>query len=564
MRPKRRGAFCVVLVVAVSVIMPTAMAWGPNASRGICLCALQVIRRDVEGVFQGRENDLIAGASISDQEMSPFVVLGGEIDPSELIVSQIALLRRANEAGMTDYLAFRFGVLAKMTANAIQPFGIPENEDEMKIKLKLDADVEKHVGDLNYRLVKREFIYYPASYFKERRRFLNDAKYFIRQEYSEKDEYGEYSRRAAAKYFEDAINAVADVWYTVFTPREHFAETPPSPRDVAEYYAGQVDYFLKKSLPDKAEESYAIFSSVNPGLAALYEKVADAYYRAGNRERAMDEYRRGLSMKGSWREVEQKIVKYYTEAGGKLLTEKSGDALQKALQSYEKALEVSPGDPEAISGRENARSEIEALQARLDRDKELIAGGERLIQEAGQAESARDLAKAIDLYEKAAAVYSLVSSEFKEEQSAARDASEDAANRIGTILTTALAEGQNLMNEASQRELEGQYEIAMKTYDRVPGAVSIVTKKYSDRYEEAQKLIQSATQKKAAAQASLERQKTESAQRPVPPPVAPTTPPGGGVLPTPPTGGMPQFPMPPGRMPGPGGGFPPMPRGGSR
>jgi tetratricopeptide (TPR) repeat protein len=512
MRTRRLISVCLLLVLAGGAIMPAAMAWGPKTSRAICLCALQVLRRDFEQLFDGREEDLVAGAMISDREMARYAVQGGQIEPFEPIVREITLLREANERGVTDYLVYRFGVLAKMTANVVQPYGIPQNEEERKLKAKLDADIEEYIGrlKLQYRPVDRESIYYPARYFGERMRFIEDDKYFVKLAYVQGAGYDDYVKRAVAKHFEEAINTVSDVVYTVLTERKYFGEKPPSPRDLAQYYVGQVEYFLNKSRPREAEEAYAVFTELNPGLASPYEQLGDAYYRVGEYDRAMREYRRGLRIGGSWPEVEAKIVRYYTQQGAIQLSQGTRDALQQSRQAYEMALSVSPGNPVAVSGAEKAKGEIQAMDTRLDKDRGLLSGADRLFAEARAAQSGQDLAKAVDLYEKAAAVYSLITTEFKEEYDAAFEGAEESARAIVSIFSNALLEAQDIMNRASQAELDLNYEQAIRFYDRVPETVAVITEKYPDQYAQAQKTIASAEAKKRNAQTSLETQQTET------------------------------------------------------
>ncbi len=512
MRTKRLMLVCLVLALAGTARIPIALAWGPNASRAICLCASQVIQQDTDRVLEGREKDLVAGATISDAAMAKYAVQTGDVEPFQSVIAQIALLRRANERGMTDYLAYRFGVLAKMTANTIQPFGIPKNEQEKMLKEKFDADIEKLVEDLRpgYKHKQREFIYYPTSYFRGIRRFLGDAEYFIGEEYASNGEYGEYTERAVTKYFREAVEVVADVWFTVLSDRKYYLEPPPSPRDLTQYYAEQVDYFLKKSRPEKAEEAYGLFLEANPGLPEPYEVLGDAYYRAGDHERAMKEYRRGLSMKGKWPEVADKIVGHYTRTGEAFLAKKTAEGFQQAIQAFDKALEVSPGNPIPVKGRARATAEMEDLQARLGRDRGLLTAANQLYEEGGQAESAKEFAKAIDLYEKAAAVYSLVSSEFLDENMEARDGADDSERKIGGIFSSALREAEGLIRQASEREDQGLYNEAMGFYDRVPGAVDMIKPKYTDQYNKAQQLIQSAERKKEAAKTQLATQQQPS------------------------------------------------------
>ncbi len=276
MRTRRTVCVCMAFLLSGIVATAPAVAWGPNASRAICLCALQVIHRDIEKVFQGRENDLVAGATMSDEEMTRYAVQTEQVEPFQSVIAQIALLRRAHESGMTDYLAYRFGVVAKMTANVVQPFGVPRGERERRLKETLDADIEKHIEELKprYRKDNRAFLYYPASYFRERRRFLSDAEYFIEQEYASNNGYGDDTRRAVVKYFEEAVHAIADVWYTALSDRQYFGETPPSARDLTQYYAEQVAYLLQKSRPEKAKEAYEIFALRIPAWPNLIRRWA--------------------------------------------------------------------------------------------------------------------------------------------------------------------------------------------------------------------------------------------------------------------------------------------------
>jgi len=95
MRTKRFVPLCLVLGLAGIVCTPAAVAWGPNASRAISLCALQVVQQDTNRALEGRESDLVAGASISDTAMSRYGVQIGEVEPFESVIAQIALLRQA-------------------------------------------------------------------------------------------------------------------------------------------------------------------------------------------------------------------------------------------------------------------------------------------------------------------------------------------------------------------------------------------------------------------------------------------------------------------------------------
>ncbi len=214
-------------------------------------------------------------------------------------------------------------------------------------------------------------------------------------------------------------------------------------------------------------------------------------------------------MKGSWPAVEQKILDHYTKTADNFLSQDTREAFQKALQAYEKALEVSPGNPAAVRGRERARSQLEALEARLDRDRKLLAAANRLFEDAGQAESARDLAKAIDLYEKAAALYSLVSAEFQEQRLEAQAGSEDAARQIKAILSNAISQAKDLMSQASDREDQGAFQEAINLYERVPNAVAMIPPKYTNEHAEAQRLTQTATTRKEAARTQLESQQAQ-------------------------------------------------------
>jgi tetratricopeptide (TPR) repeat protein len=149
------------------------------------------------------------------------------------------------------------------------------------------------------------------------------------------------------------------------------------------------------------------------------------------------------------------------------------------------------------------------MDARIERDRELLSGADRLFAEAQRAQAGQDLAKAVDLYEKGVAVYSLVTAEFKDEREAAATGGEDCAIAIRNMFAGALLEVRDIMNKASQAELDGNYEQAIRFYERVPETVSVITDKYPEQYNEAQKSVQSAQVKKSNAQANLDALKTE-------------------------------------------------------
>ena len=130
----------------------------------------------------------------------------------------------------------------------------------------------------------------------------------------------------------------------------------------------------------------------------------------------------------------------------------------------------------------------------------------QLYEEAGRAESASEFAKAIDLYEKAAAVYSLITTEFQDVHMEATDGTDDSQRQIGNIFSAAIREAKNLVSQASQREDQGLYDQAITFYDRVPGAVSMIKQKYTEQYNEAQQVIQSANRKKESAKTQLDTQ----------------------------------------------------------
>ncbi|MCD6288449.1 MAG: hypothetical protein J7M12_04980, partial [Candidatus Hydrogenedentes bacterium] len=511
-------------------------AWGPNASEAIALAALQTIRRDFPDALVGSEKELFAGARISNEKMmDSFVYAGNVAAPAIVVNREMNMLRDVARIQVTEYFAYRFGVLAKITADSLVPFGLPKNAAEKAIKAKFEADIDARLKSLRYQFEDRRIVTSPTLYFQERSQFLDVGRAYISKEYQSGKGYGDYCRRAVPEYYRTAITAVADVWFTILKDvktkrivKQKFLPPPPksirlhSPKKVlVNYFVDEIIYFLSdEEKRDLVDESYSFFSQYNrdPAMAEPYDRLGDAFLAAGQGPRAVSEYRKGLKVKPTWNELRNKIIRYYLTVGQEQLDARN---LEDALATYNSLLEVDPANELGNRRKTDTINEIKARDKRKSHAEELIAKGSAIVRQANELEAAGKFLAAIEQYKNAIALFESVTEEFPKIRTEAEDLVSDTENKIGNIFETAIAKAEEIIAQCEQRETQSNWKGAIDGYDQVPRALSLFDSKqystekaYADYYTSAEEIKAKAAQKKAAAEAALKQQLEAQQQSP--------------------------------------------------
>ena len=526
--------------LAAAVALPSlSYAWGPNASEIMARSALHAVRRDFGDALANNEAALVKGCSLPlDVILNEYVLESGLSDPALAVGREINLLRDVARLQFTEYAVFRFGVVGRIAAEITMPFGFPKDDIERSIKRALEVDIEKVSNQLRYQYEQRRLIYSPSTYFTGRTRFMDIAEKRIAADYKQGVGFRGYAHRAVPEHYKTSTSAMADVWFTIlkdvqvkiiskrqYIPRpaermEFFA----SRALLVDYFADEVIYFIEKGdRPSLVEESYLLFTMFNqdPASSKPYERLGDAFMAADYGDRAILEYRRGLNLEPTWNEVRNKIVRYYLTLGQNHLDSQPDlwdyDPLKEALAAYETLLEVDAAHPLGNEKKNDVELAIAAREQRLQSILERVSKARDVVRGAGELEREGKPVMAIVQYKNAIALFNSVSDEFDQPKADAEEGAGNAETEINTIFDNATANADELIAQAQQRELEGNWAGAIQNYDSVPESLRLFRSEqfkdeYGDFYEDAAKLMATASTKKEQARTALELEQAAQSQ----------------------------------------------------
>jgi len=521
----------VYLSLATAIALPSlSYAWSPNASEIIARSALHAVRRDFGDALANNEAALVEGCSLPlDVITNQYVRESGLGNPALTVDREINVLRDIARLQFTEYAAFRFGVLGRIAAEITMPFGFPKDDMERSIKDVLDRDIDKVLSQMRYQYEQRQLVYSPSTYFAEQTRFMDIAEKRIAADYQQGVGFKGYARRAVPEYYRKSTSAMADVWFTILkdvqvkiiSKRQYIP--PPAERMkffssrslLVDYFADEVIYFIEKGdMPSLVEESYLLFTMFNQdaALSKPYERLGDAFMAANDGDRAILEYRRGLNLKPTWNEVRNKIVRYYLTVGQTHLDSRPQlpeyDPLEKALAAYKTLLEVDASHPLGNQKKNEVELAIAARERRRNWALELVDKARAVEHAANEIKKDRPV-QAIVQYKNAIALFNNVSDEFQEHYEGAQNGISRAEKEINEIFAIVISSAEDVISQAQQSELNGNWAGAVQSYNQVPGLLGLFDNKqfegeYGEYYQSASELKASAERKRKEAQTSLE------------------------------------------------------------
>jgi len=521
----------VCLSVAVAMALPSlSYAWGPNASEIIARSALHAVRRDFDDALANNETTVVKGCSLPlEVIIDQYVLESGLSDPALAVGREINVLRDIARLHFTEYTAFRFGVVGRIAAETTMPFGFSKDDMERSIKDALERDIEKVLNQKRYQYEQRRVIYSPSTYFAEQTRFMDIAEKQIAADYQQGVGFKGYARRAMPEYYRKSTSAVADVWFTILkdvqVKRISKRQYIPPPAEqmkffssrslLVDYFADEVIYFIEKSdMPSLVDESYLLFTMFNQdaALSKPYERLGDAFMAADKGDRAILEYRRGLNLEPTWNEVRNKIVRYYLTVGQNHLDSQPNlpnyDPLKEALAAYKALLEVDASHPLGNQKKNEVELAIAARERRRNWVLELVEKGRAVARAADEIKNDKPV-EAIVQYKNAIALFNSVSEEFSDPYNEAQEGAGRAENAIHEIFMGVISSAEDIISQAQQSELNGNWAGAIQAYDQVPRLLSLFDNKqfedeYGEHYQNALELKASASRRRNEAQTSLD------------------------------------------------------------
>ncbi|HOJ34535.1 MAG TPA: hypothetical protein PKY35_12820 [Candidatus Hydrogenedentes bacterium] len=534
----------IILGAAITLFACQAYAWGPETRRAIMNTALQLVRQEMpQGYFQATrfryQDDLLRGASDG-----PAAFLEHDLrsihDTISAITTQMQLLRQAREFGVGSYFSYRMGALGALVADLYLPFSIVYggSPQEQELKRRIEADVDAQVATFSFKPTQKrvQYMRVPSDYFLgESRQFQNEAAEMISADYAKGIGYKGYLQKGAQAFYQRAVQAVADTWYTLLTPRESIqggiAGATPSREALTWYFVDEIEYLLlvKQNLKE-AETAYAHFSKVNPGIPKAYERVGDHFYAFGAKARAVEEYRVAAGFDTPERQSSiKKLARHYIDLGKELMAKAKGPdapetALDEAVDAFRMALETDRTSREAGELLSQAQIAKKERDERLQMTMEILASAEKTMMEADQMADKRMYDHAITTYRKAIALCKSVSDEFKAQRDIAKETSAKAENQISKIMNQVLDDAQDAIDEGQKLVDDNMFDEGVAKYRSVEGILAVIPDDPSTTHGKTrQKLLEQASKKIEEAETARRRWEEEQERLRNQPPGAATT-----------------------------------------
>jgi len=470
-----------VMCVVFAVVAPASntFAWGPRAIEGIARTTARVLPPALGAPLRGYEDELVAGASISEAELLQRFPHYRLEDPILIVDAEIDLLRAATAHEVSPYLAYRMGVLGQFVAAMNQPFFIaPGSRADARLKQRYEADADAVVGDIPYKSAKRQYIVDVRAYFQERRGYLEDAEALIVSDYNAGVGFKGYGKRSLEVHFSNAINAVADVWYTVLGE-----ETVPAARPATEaislrdYTVDAIGFYLQRDDDDRADTAFASLERAGALDADTLKEAADEFYENARYARAIPMYRTVLEKSPRRTDVRKRISDYFFSEGLALLEQKKYEEAERAFD------EVLRSDTDRGDAREKKLEAARLMAERNERfalTRKRVENAGRTAADAARAEAQRKFAEAVALYRTAGNTYRQVGDEFEDEFLVASGAARQIEAKIERLKTQLVEEVRALqygaVKEQAIEAIQGSSERGLRTF-----ATRLVQDEHSDK-----------------------------------------------------------------------------------
>jgi tetratricopeptide (TPR) repeat protein len=521
----------IVAGIGLSFAATEAGAWGPRAQKSIVATAFQVLSQLYNNPFKSvdisYEAEVLKGAVNHQRELAG-IPLGTRAEAINAIGTELQILREVRQYGVGSYFSYRMGVLAGLVSDVMLPFTFEYDAQSQRLLEQINEDVDSHLK--NYQMSSRprhlEYVRNPATYFRERQQFFNDAKTLILADYQLGRGYEGYMTKGGQVFFENAVVSVADCWYTVLRTEGDSSDMNPSAKSVIAYFVSEVEFLLdeRKNMLE-AGKAYRRLSALNPNDQHVFERVGDAYYGFGTeeaRERAVQEWDAALAMNGPYRKrILGKLSQHYLEKGRALFDEMGtnpdapSETLQLALNAFTRALEYNRSDDEAANLINETQVAIAERNERQQMAIETVAAGEAVLREAESSFLADQNEDALANYEKAVLVFQQVTPEFKEQAQAAKDGIDTANRNISRIIRRVLDQAQDMIDEGDRLVEDKNFDEAMSRYTGVETVLKVVPDQEGPDAEQKQKLIDEALGKVDDAQrAKVQYEELQKTQTP--------------------------------------------------
>ncbi len=478
--------------VSLGLLAYDAAAWGPQSQRGIAGTAMQVIRRTFKDAFKSPddkanyEEDVYRGASDGPDLLNGGKPFTSDREAIVAVENEIRLLRDARKYGFGSYFSYRTGVLASLVADLILPYSLDSRPQSKTIKDAVESDIDAHLDSYNFRPNESNRVYVrdAQEFFDQRRTFFSGAKTLIADDYTRGKRYDGYLKEGGQALFGKAVEAVADVWYTVLRVEGEAGDVAPSPSSVTWYLVAEIQYLLtRKANFYQATKTYENFEKVTKGMPEAYDKVGDIFYAFGTEEakdRGVREWRVAYDMPGSARiAIGKKLCEHYIKAGDLLLASAakpgaSDQDLPNALNAFTQAMNFDKSNKEAAQKISDTNVAIAARKQRRELNVNIIASAEKVMVQAEKARLASDFGTSMATYNQAIGLFQGINDEFTDQYETSKDRIKEINKNITDIINQILDTASDAIEKGDKAVDAHDFEGAVQQYEQVNNIVAVI------------------------------------------------------------------------------------------
>ena len=420
-----RTAFAAVLVMAFTT---SASAWGPKARVTLVDFALNLLSEQGNLPLKQRQKEIREGALISDEKLlAEYPDLA--TNPARAIESEMYTLQAAGRNGYDTYYAYRLGILGRL----VLVLAAPLRESQPMFRDRYETDVEANIDRMRIQTGKRIAVE-PRSYLAELAMRSTARDSLILKDYQDGVGFDGVAKTSLPGDAGRAVDAVADVWYTLLTAQGVPAAV--SETQLRRYVLGAYAFYIARGNPAEIEAAAERFQKLSKATPDMRVQIGDLFYEAKMYERAMKEYLEVLAQQPDRREVVQRISDYYVSEGDRFLED---GALEQALKAYTTAADANPLHPTAQAKKLDAQKLISDRDKR--REEQLNAMNQAAGLEAQSAEHAMNnfFAEATAQLAEANGIYEAITDEFPDIYAKASRAMRDNTNKIQELRQNLIA-----------------------------------------------------------------------------------------------------------------------------
>ncbi len=381
-----------------------AFAWGPKTQVSITSAAAHVVSQDGTIPIVRLQSYVREGATIpASLELRIFPQ--SDIDPLSAIQREMYLLQGVRTDRIDPYFAYRLGALGKVIVKYVAPL----STGNRSVRAQYYADVEKSIQGVDLQNRDRNIVD-PRAYFAVMTRESWSQDPTIVVDYQSGLGFNGIARSGLSGAATLAVDAVADVWFTIFRSKVTLADV--SQTDIRRYVLDAFRFYLDQGMLNEVDDLYT--RSLQKGLfdPDSHKQLGDLFFANEHFERGITQYNLVLKSDPDRRDVTIRIANYYVTVGD---AEQQQGRLEQARDAYKQAAELDPLHPNAQRKFITTQSLINKRDDRKAGQQLRIANSRQMTTQAESAAMSRNYAQAIGLLRKAEENYVGVTDEFPAE-----------------------------------------------------------------------------------------------------------------------------------------------------